>query len=259
MYGLDMDNLPEYCNSGFFRFRKGQKHTTRICPYDVCVIMLEGTLYFNEDGKPVQVSKGEYYIQKSGLFQEGVIPSSDAFYYYIHFHGKYADSKNAVPISGHSYFRKNYEGFERLNLLQNMEASQVEKVAEFYRILAKLKEGSTGSRNKEILLQIVSLITEDYRKDFSLEELASLCGYSKNHLIRIFKEETGQTPFAYITNLRMNYACKLLENSTMTINEISECSGFGNYINFYKSFKKHMHMTPEEWRRSNSGLNEEKI
>ena len=57
-------------------------------------------------------AKGEYYIQKSGLFQEGVIPSSDAFYYYIHFHGKYVDSKNAVPISGHSYFRKNYEGFE---------------------------------------------------------------------------------------------------------------------------------------------------
>ena len=87
MYGLDMDDLPEYCNSGFFRFRNGQKHTTRICPYDVCVIMLEGILYFNEDGKPVQVSKGEYYIQRSGLLQEGVIPSSDAFYYVIHFHG----------------------------------------------------------------------------------------------------------------------------------------------------------------------------
>ena len=88
----------------------------------------------------------------------------------------------------------------------------------------------------------------------SLEELAAFCGYSKNHLIRIFKEETGQTPFAYITNLRMSYACKLLENSTMTINEISENSGFGNYINFYKAFKKQLCMTPEEWRRSNSGL-----
>jgi len=248
MYGLDMDDYPIYCHSNFYKFRPGEKHSTRICSTDVLVIMLEGTLYFHEDGKPVQVSKGEYYIQKQGLFQEGVIPSDDAYYYYIHFRGNYKNEKTTLPLSGNAYFRENFDGFERLNFLQNIKATKVEKMAEFYRILVKLKHAVGINHNREIVLQLVSLITEDMQKTYSLEQLAAHCNYSKNHLIRIFREETGQTPFDYITDLRINVAKNLLENSNMPIHAISDSCGFGNYINFYKSFTKRQNTTPELYR-----------
>jgi len=105
-----------------------------------------------------------------------------------------------------------------------------------------------------MILQIISLITEDYQKIYSLEQLSSLCGYSKNYLIRIFKEETGLTPFAYISNLRLNSAKTLLANSDISINEISDRCGFGSYNNFYKTFVKQLHTTPDKWRKENRGL-----
>lgn len=253
-YGLDMNQLPIYYYSNFKYFIEGEKHVTRICQEDVLIIMLDGTLYFNEDHNPVRVTKGHYYIQKRGLYQDGIIPSSDARYYYVHFRGNYGDTSKPLPLAGNSYFTESYDGFERLNFLQNTEASQVEKLAEFYRILAKLQVGGGISRNQKIILPVISLITEDYQKIYSLEELASICGYSKNYLIRIFKEETGQTPFAYITNLRLKEATTLLANSDMSINEISSRCGFGSYINFYKSFTKQLNATPDMWRKQNRGL-----
>lgn len=254
-YGLDMDQQPIYAFSDFKYFLAGEKHVTRICSEDVLLIMLDGTLYFNEDGEPVQVTKGQYYIQRRGLYQEGIIPSSDARYYYIHFIGNYNNSKKALPLAGSAYFTESYDGFERLNFLQNTEASQVEKLAEFYRILVKLRDGEGISQNQKIVLQIISLITEDYRKIYSLEQLASICGYSKNYLIRVFKEETGQTPFTYISNLRHKAAKTLLANSNMSMNEISDRCGFGSYNNFYKSFIKHSRTTPDMWRKEHRGLN----
>jgi len=253
-YGLDLEQHPIYVLSHFKCFLPNEKHVTRICSEDVLIIMLDGTLYFNEDGKSVQVTKGQYYIQRRGLYQEGIVPSSDARYYYIHFIGNYSYTKKALPLSGNAFFTEFFDGFERLDFLQNTDASQVEKLAEFYRILTKIKDGNGISKNKKIILQIISLITEDYQKIYSLEQLASICGYSKNYLIRIFKEETGLTPFAYISKLRLKSAKTLLANSDMSIHEISDRCGFGSYNNFYKSFVKHLHTTPDIWRKENRGL-----
>lgn len=256
-YGLNMNEFPIYHESRFRIFTEGEKHVTRYFSDDVLIIMLDGTLYFNENHQPVQLNKGQYYIQRRGLFQEGVIPSSTARYYYIHFLGTYtpitepsAKHQNLLPLSGNAYFTESYDGFERLNLLQNINASQVEKLAEFYRILTKLQNDEVISNTQKTVFQLISMITENYQKSYSLDELASISGYSKNHLIRIFKKETGKTPLSYITELRLKEAQTLLTYSNLPIQEISLQCGFGNYINFYKSFVKEFQITPEAWRKN---------
>lgn len=253
-YGLNINQLPEYCYSGFKTFVSGEKHITRICEEDVLIMMFDGELYFNEDGKSVEVMNGQYYIQKAGLLQEGLIASDNARYYYIHFHGNFCDDTSTLPLSGNSSLLENFEGFRTLELLQHTAASRVEKSAEFFWILSKLKAEGEISRNRKCVLKVISWITEDYEKIYTLEELATRCGYSKNHFIRIFKEETWLTPFSYILNLRINAAKTLLANSDRPIAEISQKCGFGSYINFYKAFTRREGITPEQWRRVNRGV-----
>ena len=251
---LNLDILPSYCYSAFKIFAEGEKHVIRYCEEDVLIIMLSGTLYFTEDKIPVTLTKGQYYIQKHGLFQEGVIPSSDARYYFVHFHGNFTECINSLPLRGEAYFSEAFEGFERLDFLQVIKASAVEKNAEFYRILSKLKTEGDSGQNKKIVLQIITLITENLQKSYSLEDLSSYCGYSKNYLIRVFKQETGQTPFTYITGLRLHHAKTLLTDSDLLIGEIGERCGFGSYINFYKAFAGQFGEAPETWRRRMRGL-----
>lgn len=252
-YGLDLERLPEYRFSAFKKFEEGEKHVTRICQEDVLILMLAGTLYFQEDGRAVEVTEGQYYIQRHGLFQEGILPSSGAKYYYIHFCGVFCERGDGLPLSGSSHFTEGDEGFRRLEFFRNVSASKVEQNGEFYRILAQLKGSREMTVSRKCVLKVISLVTGEMERPYSLEQLASACGYSKNHLIHMFKEETGQTPFAYLTGLRINEARVLLANSDMAIGQISQKCGFGSYINFYKAFVKCCGLPPEEWRRQKRG------
>ena len=60
--GLNLELLPVYCGSSFRYFEPGEKHVTRVFTQDVLLLVFEGVLRFSENGRPIEVGKGEYYI-----------------------------------------------------------------------------------------------------------------------------------------------------------------------------------------------------
>ena len=87
---LSSEKLPQLLFSHDRSFQPGEKHVTRVCPEDVLLLMFSGVLRFTEDGVPVEVRGGEYYIQKRGLSQQGQVPSDCPVYYYVHFLGHWS-------------------------------------------------------------------------------------------------------------------------------------------------------------------------
>ncbi len=250
-YGLSLASLPRYSHSSFRHFAEGERHISRVCTEDVLIVMLDGTLSFKEDGKSILLGAGEYYIQMRGLKQEGDLPSSGARYYYLHFQGKYKENETDIlPLRGRVDVQGLYSHFEKLEHLQSISASSVELSCEFFAILSALRAGEEITQGRKTLLKVLSLISGDYEKVWSLDELAVECGYSKNNLIRIFKQETGQPPLAYLTELRLGRAKVQLENSDLPLYEIARSCGFGSYINFYKCFRKAEGCPPEVWRKN---------
>lgn len=73
-------------------------------------------------------------------------------------------------------------------------------------------------------------------------------GISLSHFTREFTKETGINPIKYLTNIRMQNAMHLLQNTELSVNEIALKCGFscGNY--FSKSFKKNTQLTPYQFR-----------
>ena len=66
--GLSMQSVPTYRLSAFRKFLPNERHITRVESSDILLLMLDGVLRFTEDGVPVELSRGEYYIQQRGLF-----------------------------------------------------------------------------------------------------------------------------------------------------------------------------------------------
>ena len=130
-------------------------------------------------------------------------------------------------------------------------APLVEKSMVFYKILSKLRHGGKNSSN-DVVTKVISYATSDIRKPFSLDEAALRCGYSKNHIITIFKNETGKTPYTYILDMKIEMAKQLLLNSESSLSSISIECGFGGYINFYRSFVNTVGVSPAEWRKSHA-------
>lgn len=85
-------------------------------------------------------------------------------------------------------------------------------------------------------------------EDVSLSVLADEFHLSAQYISQLFKSEIGVNFLAYLTNLRMEQAKKLLLTTDRPISDISELCGYGDYRVFTKVFKKSEGITPTQYR-----------
>ena len=80
-------------------------------------------------------------------------------------------------------------------------------------------------------------------------EMRSL-GASSGHLSTVFRRQYGISPMYYLIKKRAAYAKYLLQETNMSIIEISSETGYDSLSAFYTFFKKHTGMTPKHYRES---------
>ena len=249
---LSMDSLPTYRFSSFRYFDKGEHHMERTFCEDVLLLVMDGVLRFHEDGTPVEVSSGEFYIQRHGLHQVGIEESDTPKYFYVHFIGGFTPSKHMLPICGKANMAALFPLMQQLETLRVSDAPAVQKNAVFYQILSELYNTVNASPTRVLTMKVLAIVSKNMRRTLTLDELANACGYSRNHIIHAFKRETGMTPYAYILSLRLEAAKNLLRNSQLSVEQIAAECGFGSYINLYREFEKHEHCSPAKWRSENT-------
>lgn len=95
---------------------------------------------------------------------------------------------------------------------------------------------------------ICNYINEHYTETITLEHLENIFHGSQYHLQRTFKQGKGKSPQAYIHELRMETAKKLLENTDRSINDIGKDIGIPNSSYFITLFRKYFGLTPRVYR-----------
>ena len=90
---------------------------------------------------------------------------------------------------------------------------------------------------------------ENFKNGISLEDAAENVGLSKAYLSDYFVKQTGINFKEYLDNLRFTYARTLLEFTDNSVNDVYQESGFKDYANFTRRFKKKFGFTPSEYRK----------
>ena len=97
--------------------------------------------------------------------------------------------------------------------------------------------------------QILAYIHENYcSTNFSLNEVASYSGMSVSRLSKFFLAKTGTHYLEYVTELRIEKAKDLLQNTDMSIKDIFLSVGYNDYVNAGRKFKKKYGMSPSEFK-----------
>ena len=96
---------------------------------------------------------------------------------------------------------------------------------------------------------IARYLQEHLAEDVSLSVLAEEFHMSAQYISQLFKSEIGVNFLAYLTNIRMERAKNLLLSTPLSIAEVSEQAGYGDYRVFTKAFKKSEGITPSQYRR----------
>lgn len=106
-----------------------------------------------------------------------------------------------------------------------------------------------NSKGLNRLSQITSYLKENYTKEFSLEMLADIFGYSPSYISRMFQKYAKTNYKSYLQGIRLEYAYREMVNSDHTISDIAMNHGFPNSKAFSKAFKEKYGVMPSEYRK----------
>ncbi len=101
----------------------------------------------------------------------------------------------------------------------------------------------------------VSWYCSHMNEGVGIQETADKMGYSVSQLRRIFIETRGACPSKIFEDCRIERAKELLENSSLSIIEISQECGYSNQSSFTRAFKKRFVRSPIKQRKNHIPLN----
>lgn len=101
----------------------------------------------------------------------------------------------------------------------------------------------------ELVLQIQNWLENHYSQSVSLDTLATTYNLTSRTLVRRFKKATGTTALDYLQSVRLEAAQKNLEESSLSIEQITENVGYEDVSSFIRLFKRKTGLTPAVYRR----------
>ena len=104
--------------------------------------------------------------------------------------------------------------------------------------------------SNSMLDEISDYIKKHLNENLSVKNICSHFYISKNALYSSFAQEYNCTVKEFILNERINLAREKLIYSDLKITHIAEETGFGNYANFSKAFKKKFGVSPSDYKKS---------
>jgi len=107
------------------------------------------------------------------------------------------------------------------------------------------------------VLEGMRLLCDDIRHPWRMPEFAAKLGVSIPHINRLFRDEIGQTPMAYLEDLRMTRARELLIITALPIAEVARETGYDNP--FYFSHRYHVRYGHSPRKERNIPESEEPI
>ena len=142
--------------------------------------------------------------------------------------------------------------YRRLSILWQQPGRADEAELLLSQLIFQIIADALDYRTEKTVPSAVDLLLEymydHYSEKIRLDELSELVHLNKSYLIRLFHREVGSTPLDYLTRLRLEQSCRLLETTALKISEISYRCGFDSASYYIRRFHDTYAQTPEQYR-----------
>lgn len=98
--------------------------------------------------------------------------------------------------------------------------------------------------------QALRYIEMNYKTPLTLADVSAYAGFSPTYFSALFHRELSVTFKQYLTDMRLNFAVKLLLTTNLSVSDICFLSGFNNFSNFSRSFHKKLGISPMQYRKN---------
>ncbi|WP_429048943.1 AraC family transcriptional regulator [Chitinophaga sp. W3I9] len=166
----------------------------------------------------------------------------------IQFHGKAKAEILAL-------MRQMLEQQDLLQTISFMTLMQKMMATKEYKLLAGTNYVNLyNDKDQSRMDDIFKYIFRHFKRDIPLSEIAAVAGINVHSFCRFFKSRTQKSFTHFVNELRIGYACRLLQEKEMSMVELSNKCGYRNTTHFNRFFKKIKGKTPREYKREVTSL-----
>lgn len=248
---IPLDNMnyrdfnPVVC--GYSQCAPGQACLDFVRPYYLVHYVVSGKGIFKTSKKETyEVGPGDCFIMQPYKKYDYIADKNDPWYYiWVNFEGQTAQEfSNLLPVQK---FNK-VELFYNIKNSENIMSMRTEYVYAqlmlIYRELAPQKTFNHVAYAHKIKNEICS----QYYKNIRVGDIAKACGIDRSYATQIFKKEFGITISEFITQYKMQRALEHLQ-SGHSVEETAAMTGFSDYTNFSRAFKRFYGTSPSKFKR----------
>ena len=182
-----------------------------------------------------------------------------AEYFWIHFDGEFA--KKILKCCG-MYDKKYFQAvlkeryaeiIERMvfEITHKAMGYEVKLMSLFGELVSSIACSIVSDRDKNYkkISPALKCIEQNTDALYSVSDYAKMCNMSSSHFMHKFKEITGQTLMQYKNEVLMKKAGYMIENTELSISEISFTLGIDDSMYFSKKFKAFFGVAPSDYRK----------
>lgn len=134
--------------------------------------------------------------------------------------------------------------------VQKDEGYRLECISLLYKILAEMQKTSYLPDSQYLKIKpAIDYIHKHFlnQEPITANTLTSICGISYSYIKKLFTLKYKVSPKRYILQLKMNYACDLLQHREHTISQIAEICGYSDVYTFSHQFKIEFGISPTQF------------
>ena len=117
-----------------------------------------------------------------------------------------------------------------------------------YTYCDKMSEAIGASTTDNVVIRMLAYMEKNYNLDLKLEVISKMFNYNSAYLGKIFKKNTGESFNNVLDAIRIKNAKRLLIDTELKVYQVSEQVGYSNIDYFYSKFKKHVGISPKEYK-----------
>lgn len=105
-----------------------------------------------------------------------------------------------------------------------------------------------GGLTPKQLQRVVDFMAEHLAQDVSIADVVGTSSLSRAQFFRAFKQSTGNSPYRFLTRMRVERAMQLLGQADLSLHAVGTAAGFASPAEFYAAFRRHAGTTPCRFR-----------
>lgn len=242
----------------FFHYRERKKG----CPDNILFYCLGGKGYYNTHLGDFELTANQFAILPANQPHRFQADIEDPWtIYWVHFSGEKLPDLNQfidiekfiapadiryneriIELWDEMYFALK-ESFDTMNLgYANL------CLGHFISLFLFSEKRIERNTEPDKMAEAIDYLKRNIHRTLSVAEIAAEFNYSASHFSALFKSQTGMSPIEYFIQLKIHYACQLLDQNKLKVKEVALKIGYEDAFYFSRLFHKIMGTSPYEYR-----------